>query len=54
MSHNLRNVIRSQSREFLLHTEGEEVDGIFLLCVSPACGKRLENLALEFFCTEEA
>ena len=53
-SHDLRNVIRGQRRESLPHTESEEVDGIFPRCVSPACGKRLENLALEFLCTEEA
>ena len=54
MSHDQRNVIQGQSRESLLHTEGEKVDGIFPLCVSPACGKWLENLALEFICTEQA
>ena len=52
MSHDQRDVIRGQSFEFLLYTEGEEVDRIFCLCVSPACGKWLENLALEFICTE--
>ena len=54
MGHYLRDVIRSQSWEALPHTQGEEVDGIFLICVPPACGKRLEDFALEFHCTEEA
>ena len=54
MGHYLLDVIRSKSWEALLHTQGEEVDGIFLLCVPPACRKWLEDFTLEFFCVEEA
>ena len=54
MGHYLRDVAQSQSWEALLHTQGEEVDGIFLLCVPSGCSKRLEDFALEFRGTEEA
>ena len=54
MSHDLRDVFRFQGREFLLHTEGEEVDGVFLLSVSSAGGQWFEDFALEFLSSKEA
>ena len=53
MSHDLRDVFRSQGRESLDHTEGEEVDGVFLHSVSSAGGQWLDNIALEFLSSKE-
>jgi len=54
VSHDLRDVFRFQGREFLLHTEGEEVDGVFLLSVSSGGFQWLDNIALEFLSSKEA
>ena len=54
MSHDLRDVFRSQGRESLDHTEGEEKDGVFLLSVSSGDFQWLDNIALEFLSSKEA